>query len=135
MPNDLGYIISGEKDPTRDYLGAGRALACLKIVEGYLGPDCDPKLYRDHEGPFWNISYEGGPEEWAYRVTMDDTVTWPDGVHVECVATDWCIGLYPDGKSDSSDALVKRWDAAVAQGSEWAQQRIGADMARYLRDH
>lgn len=95
MVNDLGYTISGDKDPSRNYLTSEEALACLKIVEKYLGPDCEPKLYRDHEGPYWNISYEGGPEEWAYRITVDDTVTWPVGVFVDCVATDWCISLHP----------------------------------------
>lgn len=89
------YTISGDQDPAYEYLTPGQALACLKIVEGYLGPDCEPKLYRDHEGPFWNISFEGGPEEWAYRVTEPAVVTWPAGVHVECIATGWCIGLYP----------------------------------------
>lgn len=130
------YTISGDQDPTREYLTPARALACLEAVRTYLGPDCDPKLYRDHEGPFWNISYEGGPEEWAYLITERGAVTWPAGVRVECIATQWCIGLHPVSDPEQrskSSRLADQWERSVADGNTWAQQKVGAEMARQLR--
>lgn len=135
-PPKQDYTISGEKVPARPYLSPGQALTCLELVRAYLGPDCDPKLYRDHEGPFWNISYEGGPEEWAYQITERTAVAWPSWVHVECVAASWCISLHPvtePSTTSAGHALVKQWDNAMAQGSEWAKERVAARMAEYLR--
>lgn len=129
------YTISGEQDPTREYLSPAQALACLALVRDYLGPDCDPKLYRDHEGPFWNISYEGGPEDWAYRSTSE--VTWPAGVQVECIAASWCIALYPDpdaAPSKSDADLADDYERAVARGNEWGASRLAARMAKRLRE-
>lgn len=130
------YTISGDRDPNREYLTPAQALACLETVRTYLGPDCDPKLYRDHEGPFWNISFEGGPEDWAYHINEPDAVTWPAGVYVETIAAGWCIGLYPVSDPEQrskAQSLARQWESAVADGNAWAQQKIGAEMARHLQ--
>jgi hypothetical protein len=79
------------------YLTEEQADKCLKIVQKYIerrvGEGWDPKLYRPgHEGEFWNISLEGA-DEWAYDITTDESVTWPDGVFAEPVAT-WCLALH-----------------------------------------
>lgn len=89
------YTVSGPMNPDKEYITEEQALACLDIVRTYVGGDWEPALYRDHEGPFWNISLEGGPEEWAYRINLPGEVQWPDGVHVETIASAWCIALYP----------------------------------------
>lgn len=91
------YTISGDQDPRRDYLSTGQALACLKIAQAYVdsiaGPGWEPKLYRDHEGPYWNISLEGAGD-WAITITHDESVTWPAGVFAEPGAS-WCLNLHP----------------------------------------
>lgn len=93
MTDTPGYTISGEKHPGVAYLTEAQALACLKIVKDYLHHDADPRLYRDHEGPYWNISYEGD-YEWPMRICEARRGQWPDGVFIEPVAG-WCLGLYP----------------------------------------
>jgi hypothetical protein len=76
-----------------EYLSKAQAAACLVIVKKYLGPDADPSLYMPgHEGPFWNISFEGG-EDWAIMIGHDESITWPEGVWTEPVAS-WCLGLH-----------------------------------------
>lgn len=87
------YTVSGEMDPEREYITEAQALACLEIVRAHVSPDA--QLYRDHEGPFWNISLEGA-DDWAVRISHDrsDWGDWPEDVHVEPVAG-WCLGLYP----------------------------------------
>lgn len=91
------YTISGEQDPSREYLTPGQALACLTIAQKYIeriaGPGWEAKLYRDHEGPYWNISLEGA-DEWAITITHDESITWPDGVFAEPGAG-WCLNLHP----------------------------------------
>lgn len=34
-----------------------------------------------------------------------------------------------------AEQLVKQWDNAMAQGSEWAKERVAARMAAYLRNN
>lgn|SRR5574341_1601993 len=126
----------------KDVLTIGKADECRRVAEEWfaaLGWDDVPRLHKPgHEGPMWVLSLEGGPEDWPLLISGsigDQAATWPDGVFAEPVTSSWCLGLYPVGKPDTPEALVQRWDAAVTQGSEWAQQRVGADMARYLRDH
>lgn len=78
------------------YLPKGTAQRCLKIVEGFVGEGWEPALYPPgHEGEMWVVSLEGAGE-WSIDLSNDDTVTWPDGVFVEPVAS-WCLGLYPSG--------------------------------------
>lgn len=134
---DRDYTISGEMDPNQRYLTPAKALACLRVVREYLGPDCDPKLYRDHEGPYWNISYEGGPEEWAYKINQPDAVTWPSGVHVETLDAAWCITLHPapdPAASSQAHLLAQSWDNAVQDGRPWLREQVGAEMAKFLRE-
>lgn len=53
-----------------------------------------PTPYKPgHEGPMYVLSLEGC-EDWAVRISQDDTVVWPEGVFAEPVAG-WCLGLYP----------------------------------------
>lgn len=92
MATRQDYTISSDQDPDREYLTPDQALACLVMVREYLGTN-EPKLYRDHEGPYWNISYEGD-YEWSMRICHDRRDQWPDGVFAEPVAG-WCLGLYP----------------------------------------
>jgi hypothetical protein len=75
-------------DPEREYISTAKALSCLRLVREHVSPDA--QLYRDHEGPFWNISLEGA-DDWAITIDRD---IWPEGVFVEPVAG-WCLGLYP----------------------------------------
>jgi hypothetical protein len=86
-PNEQ-YTVSGEMDPERKYITEAQALASLEIVREHVSPDA--QLYRDHEGPFWNISFEGD-YDWAVTIRRD---IWPEGVFVEPVAG-WCLGLHP----------------------------------------
>lgn len=79
-----------------DYITEEQAAQCLLLVRAYLGEDADPKLYKPwHEGPYWNISYEGGPEEWAYDISHLRFEEFAKiGVFVEPVAM-WCLALHP----------------------------------------
>lgn len=77
------------------YIRGEQADQALAIVRGYLPDGADPKLYRDHEGPFYNISWEGDPYEWAYDICEGRRAEFDAlGVFAEPVAN-WCLGLYP----------------------------------------
>lgn len=96
-----------------------------------------PAMYKPgHEGPMWVLSLEGYGD-WALGVTSDHGAAWPPGVFAEPVA-DWCVGLYPapdPAVSGEGAKLAAQWEAATAQGNQWAQQQVGAEMARFLREH
>lgn len=82
-----------EPEDATAYITKEQAAACLAIVKKYLGPDADPTLYLPgHEGPYWNISYEGG-DDWAIRIGHNESITWPAGVFVE-PAYSWCLALH-----------------------------------------
>lgn len=80
-------------------LTIGKAEQCRRAVEewfiDHMGWAEDrPTLYKPgHEGDMWVLSLEGC-DDWAIRLSADESVKWPDGVWVEPVA-DWCLGLYP----------------------------------------
>lgn len=96
------FVWEGKKDIAivparcvrRRYITEAQAGACLAIVRKYTGDDSAALYGPGHEGEFFNISLEGGMEEWAIRISQDDTVVWPEGVWVEPVAS-WCLALLP----------------------------------------
>jgi hypothetical protein len=96
-----------------------------------------PTPYKPgHEGPMWVLSLEG-VGDWPIDITQDESVEWPAGVFAEPVNS-WCLGLYPapdPAEASTPEELAKNWERAVAQDNQWAQQKIGARMARYLREH
>lgn len=62
----------------------------------YVVPFSDgPTLYpHDHEEMpkgCWSIAWEGGPEDWSWRTSMEITVP---GVFLEPMNS-WCLGLFP----------------------------------------
>lgn len=68
---------------------------CLALVRAYVRDDGAALREPGHEGPYWSIDLEGGPEEWAYRISQPGSgVAWPDGVWVEPVSMSWCISLH-----------------------------------------
>jgi hypothetical protein len=54
-----------------------------------------PTLYpHDHEElpeGCWSIAWEGGPEDWSWRASMEVRVS---GVFLEPIAS-WCLGVFP----------------------------------------
>lgn len=100
-------------------------------------PDA-PALYQPgHEGPMWVLILEGGPEDWPMQVCDALYRKWPTGVFAEPVNS-WCLGLYPaedPAAGSESLALAQQWETAVAQGNVWAQEKVGAAMAKFLREH
>lgn len=95
-----GYTISGSQHPDVEYISTRQALHCLALVERWFAehaPGADPKLYRDHEGTYWNISYEGydGWPDWPAAVGEAFRQQFADaGVFVEPGAA-WCLNLHP----------------------------------------
>lgn len=80
------------------YVTKDDAERCLKAVTAWLelrsGPETGAALYVDHEGPYWNIACEGVLYGWPWLLSQDDTIIWPDGVHVEA-GTGWSLNLHP----------------------------------------
>lgn len=123
-----------------EVLTAAVAKTTERIVDEWFknkGHTDNPAMYRPgHEGPMWVLSLEGC-EDWAVQIAADESVKWPAGVFAEPVA-DWCLGLYPapdPAVSGEGERLAMQWEAATAHGNQWAQQRIGAEMARFLQEH
>jgi hypothetical protein len=122
-------------------LTVGKAEEAKRAVERWFDtigwPDA-PAMYKPgHEGPMWVLSLEGGPEDWPLQVCDALYQKWPDGVFAEPVNS-WCLGLYPatDPTANSEgERLAQRWGNAVAQGNVWAQAKVGAAMAKFLREH
>ena len=119
-------------------LTVGKFDAARKVVTEWLGShgyDLATPYKPGHEGPMWVLSLEGY-EDWAIRITNDESVTWPPGVFAEPVSG-WCLGLYPAPDrqvTNDGQGLAQQWETAVAQGNEWAKDRIGARMAEFLRN-
>ena len=70
---------------------------CLLIVQSWLG---DPrtggeaKLYPPgFHCNGWAVALEGGPEDWPWHISQDESVEWPPNVLVEPGAS-WYLGLY-----------------------------------------
>jgi hypothetical protein len=64
-----------------------QVVAALEVVRRWLGPVDGPEIkWRDigHEGPYWCVSGEIG-RDWPYPISIDQSVTWPDGIWVEPV--------------------------------------------------
>lgn len=86
---------SGGRD---HYLTEEKATVCLKIVNEWIekkaGPGWEPALYPPgHEGGYWNVSLEGAMDNWPWLLSMDESVTWPEGVWVEAGAS-WYLALH-----------------------------------------
>lgn len=82
-----------------------QAAECLAIVQAWVneksGPGWDPQLYPPgFHANGWTIALEGSFEDWPYRMSEDETITWPRGVWVEAGNT-WYLGLYPTEKPDA----------------------------------
>lgn len=123
----------------KEVLTIGKAEACKRVAEQWFdakGYGDAPAMYKPgHEGAMWVLSLEGYGE-WATDISADPDVKWPEGVFAEPVA-DWCLGLYPATDPtviSEGQALAKQWETAVAQGNEWAQQKVGAAMAKFLNE-
>lgn len=61
--------------------------AALAVVRQWLGAEDGPHIKRrslGHEGPYWCVSGEIG-RDWPYPISVDQSVTWPDGIWVEPV--------------------------------------------------
>lgn len=79
----------------------------FEMVVAYYGDEAEgpdgPKLVENWDwlesGPKdWAITWEQGPDEWAYRfssmITEGEIDGWHALVHAEC-ATMWALALYP----------------------------------------
>lgn len=126
-------------------LTIGKAEACRKTADewfDYYFPAYDRPVLRKpgHEGPMWVLTLEGGPEDWPLLISGsigDMRATWPAGVFAEPVNS-WCLALYPaDNPADRAEGeqLAAQWETALATGNQWAQERVGAQMAKFLREH
>lgn len=80
-------------DTPDDVLSVDDAMACLtrvreQFAEYMTASDSDtPTLRYGHEGAYWSIDWEPGPEEWVFKVDG------PDGVLVEPINT-VIVGLH-----------------------------------------
>lgn len=83
------------------HLTLTQASVCLEITKGWIART-DPSAAADlalyppgFHADGYTIALEGGPEDWPWHLTQDETITMPGGIFAEPV-NGWCLGLYPD---------------------------------------
>lgn len=73
------------------FLSRAVVMECRDIVRAWTRDDTATAYDPGHEGPYWVISLEGGPDNWPYQIS--ETVQWPAGVWVEPV-NHFALGLH-----------------------------------------